>query len=56
MSTLIDYLNKVEKDVEKWPSWKRKSLKEAFKLPQEKRITEYSRYIPPLYNSVCIPR
>lgn len=33
MSSLIDYLNKVEKDVEKWPTWKKKSLKEAFKVP-----------------------
>lgn len=57
MSSLMDYLNKVEKDVEKWPSWKRKSLKEAFQLPQRRKNIEFVNYIPKSpSNFVCLIR
>lgn len=47
MSSLIDYLNKVEKDVEQWPTWKKKSLKEAFKVPS---FQESKNSISPVKN------
>lgn len=40
MSKLLDYLNKVEKDVEKWPAWKLESLKNAFQIPDESSNTK----------------
>lgn len=53
----MDYLNKIEKDVEKWPSWKTKSLKEAFQIPSKKSNTEVFKYIPQKLNTlVCLQR
>lgn len=57
MSSLMDYLNKVEKDVEKWPSWKTKSLKEAFQIPSKRSNTGVFNYIPQKITTlVCLPR
>lgn len=42
MSELVEYLNKVEKDVEKWPVWKQKSLKEALQLSSKAKVKDSS--------------
>lgn len=57
MSKLIDYLNKIEKDVEQWPSWKNKSLKEAFKIPsfQNPNQTLNQYYFTQTYKDLKAP-
>lgn len=46
MSKLLDYLNKVEKDVEKWPAWKLESLKNAFQIPQTNKLQVIEKFQP----------
>lgn len=41
MSTLIDYLDKIEQDVLNWPTWKKESLNNAFQIPSSRKYTMY---------------
>ncbi|WP_441367670.1 hypothetical protein [Acinetobacter lwoffii] len=45
MSKLVEYLNKIEKDVDQWPSWKKKSLKEALQLSLKAKVKQPHRAI-----------
>lgn len=42
MSKLTDYMNKIEKDVELWPSWKKKNLKESLQLSKKAHSSKSS--------------
>ncbi|MCL9677505.1 MULTISPECIES: hypothetical protein [Acinetobacter] len=48
MSVLLDYLNKVEEEVKKWPAWKHESLKNAFQIPEDKLKKKYTKRTSPL--------
>jgi hypothetical protein len=54
MSVLLDYLDKVEEEVKKWPAWKHESLKNAFQIPEDKLATQSIQYTKKTYPLVCV--
>lgn len=57
MSVLLDYLDRIEEEVKKWPEWKHESLKNAFQIPRPNKMQRVEKFYPIVTtpNNIYIP-